>query len=224
MTPNHPMSTPLTESRRRWWRELRRAASWHRRLLAAGLAAIAVAAGIQAIDPPEPVTVPVLVAARDLVAGVPLSAGDLEVRALPEALVPLGVLRPGDDAVGRLLTGAVRAGETLTDVRLLGSSLVDGLSAGAVATPVRVADASAAGLVRPGDRVDVLATPATLQAEASSTRVAASGVIVVAVPDPATPGGFGDGSLLVLATSPETAADLAAATVTSRLSIIVRGS
>lgn len=214
----------MTDSPRNWWRELRRAASWHRRLLAAGLAAIAVAAGIHAVEPAEPVTVPVLVAARDLAAGVPLAAADLEVRALPEALVPLGVLRPGDETVGRLLTGAVRAGETLTDVRLLGPSLVDGLSAGAVATPVRVADAGVAGLVRPGDRVDVLATPATLDAEVGATHVAASGVIVVAVPDPSTPGGFGDGALLVLATSPETAADLAAATVTSRLSITVRGS
>jgi len=213
----------MTDSRRRRWRELRRAVSWHRRLLAAGLAAIAVAAGIHAVEPAEPVTVPVLVAARDLAAGVPLVAADLEVRALPEALVPLGVLRPGDETVGRLLTGAVRAGETLTDVRLLGSSLVDGLSAGAVATPVRVADAGVAGLVRPGDRVDVLATPATLDAEVGATHVAASGVIVVAIPDPSTPGGFGDGALLVLATSPQTAADLAAATVTSRLSITVRG-
>lgn len=213
----------MTDSRRWWWRELRRAVSWHRRLLAAGLAAIAVAAGIHAVEPAEPVTVPVLVAARDLAAGVPLAAADLEVRALPEALVPLGVLQPGDETVGRLLTGAVRAGETLTDVRLLGPSLVDGLSAGAVATPVRVADAGVAGLVRPGDRVDVLATPATLDAEVGATHVAASGVIVVAVPDPSTPGGFGDGALLVLATSPQTAADLAAATVTSRLSITVRG-
>ncbi len=213
----------MTDSRRWWWRELRRAVSWHRRLLAAGLAAIAVAAGIHAVEPAEPVTVPVLVAARDLAAGVPLAAADLEVRALPEALVPLGVLQPGDETVGRLLTGAVRAGETLTDVRLLGPSLVDGLGAGAVATPVRVADAGVVGLVRPGDRVDVLATPATLDAEVGATHVAASGVIVVAIPDPSTPGGFGDGALLVLATSPQTAADLAAATVTSRLSITVRG-
>lgn len=213
----------MTESRRRWWRELRQAASWHRRLLAAGLAAIAVAAGIHAVEPPAPVTVPVIVAARDLVTGVPLAPGDVKVRALPEAFVPLGALRPGDDAIGRLLSGAVRAGEMLTDVRLLGPSLIDGLGAGAVATPVRVADAGAAGLVRPGDRVDVLATPATLDTEAGTTRVAASGVIVLAVPDPSAPGGFGDGALLVLATSPETAADLAAATVTSRLSIIVRG-
>ncbi len=213
----------MTDSRRRWWRELRRAVSWHRRLLAAGLAAIAVAAGIHAVEPAEPVTVPVLVAARDLAAAVPLAAADLEVRALPEALVPLGVLQPGDETVGRLLTGAVRTGETLTDVRLLGPSLVDGLGAGAVATPVRVADAGVVGLVRPGDRVDVLATPATLDAEVGATHVAASGVIVVAIPDPSTPGGFGDGALLVLATSPQTAADLAAATVTSRLSITVRG-
>lgn len=213
----------MTEPRRTWWRELRRAASWHRRLLAAGLAATAVAVGIQAVAPPAPVTVPVLVAAHDLVAGVPLAGSDLEPRAVPEALVPLGSLRPGDDVVGRLLTGAVRAGETLTDVRLLGPSLVEGLGPDAVATPVRIADAGAARLVRPGDRVDVLATPATVDTAGAPTRVVAREVVVVAVPDPAAPVGFGEGALLVLATSAQTAAELAAATVTSRLSITVLG-
>lgn len=213
----------MTEPRRAWWRELRRAASWHRRLLAAGLAAIAVAAGIHAVAPPEPVTEPVLVAARDLVAGVPLTAADIEARAMPAALAPLGVLRPGDDPVGRLLTGPVRAGELLTDVRLLGPSLVAGLGSDLVASPVRVADAGAAGLVRPGDRVDVLATPATLESAGAATRVVASHAVVVAVPQASAPGNFGEGALLVLATSTQTALELAEATVTSRLSIMVHG-
>ena len=60
------------------------------------------------------------------------------------------------DAVGRVLAGPVRSGEALTDVRLVGSSL---LTRGGrlVAAPVRLADPATAGLLHAGDRVDVLA-------------------------------------------------------------------
>lgn len=205
-----------------WWRELRRAATWHRRLLAAGLAAAAVAVGLQVLRPPPPPTVEVLAAARDIDAGAALVAGDVVALTLPSDAVPSGALDPRADVTGRAVAGPIRAGEPITDVRLVGPALVAGLGEGLVATPVRVADAGTAGLVRPGDRVDVLATPVGQDTTGQPTRIVAAEVVVIAVPG--TDGaGFVEGALLVLATTPEEAAGLAAATVTDRLSLTLRG-
>jgi len=205
-----------------WWRELRRAATWHRRLLAAGLAAAAVAVGLQVLRPPPPPTVEVLAAARDIDAGAALVAGDVVALTLPSDAVPSGALDPAADVIGRAVAGPIRAGEPITDVRLVGPALVAGLGEGLVATPVRVADAGTAGLVRPGDRVDVLATPVGQDTTGQPSRIVAAEVVVIAVPG-ADGAGFVEGALLVLATTPEEAAGLAAATVTDRLSLTLRG-
>ena len=102
----------------------------------------------------------------------------------------------------------MRRGEPLTDVRLVGSRLVDALGPGLVATPVRLADAAVAGLLRAGDRVDVLAAPAD-PALGTRTTVAAADVPVLAVPVVDATGD--QGALIVLATTPRAAMTLAAA-------------
>lgn len=213
----------MTPGRGSWWRDLRRAVSWHRRVLAAGLAGIAVAAGIQAVEPPDPVTVEVLTAARDLVAGAAVADGDVTTVGRPVASVPAGALRPGAEVLGRVLVGAVRAGEILTDVRLLGPALVNGLEDGLVAAPVRVADSAIATLVRPGDRVDVLATPVNGEDTGWATEIVAASVMVITVPEPMAAGAYTEGALLVVATTPQTASTLASAAVTARLSITLLG-
>jgi Flp pilus assembly protein CpaB len=225
-------STPGSTSRSRgadvgrrgrdWWRELRRAATWHRRLLAAGLAAAAVAIGLQVLRPPPPPTTEVLVAAHDLQAGTTIHLGDLVTRALPADSIPAGALAPGAAVTGRAITGPIRTGEVITDVRLVGPALVAGLGDGLVATPVRIADAGTAVLVHPGDRIDVLATPASQDLTGQPTRIVAADVVVVAVPGDEG-AGYLDGALLVLATTPAQAAALAGATVTDRLSLTLRG-
>ena len=212
----------MSRSGRDWWKELRRAATWHRRLLAAGLAAAAVAVGLQVLRPPPPPTVDVLAAAHDIDAGTALAPGDLVTLSLPTIAVPSGALAPGANVTGRTVAGPIRAGEVITDVRLVGPALVAGLGEGLVAAPVRVADAGTAGLVRPGDRVDVLATPAGQDSAGQLTRTVAANVVVVAVPG-GDGAGFIDGALLVLATTPAEAAALAGATVTDRLSLTLRG-
>jgi Flp pilus assembly protein CpaB len=111
----------------------------------------------------------------------------------------------------------VRRGEPLTDVRLLGAGLLVEATPGLVATPVRLADPAGAALLSPGDRVDVLAAPADGAAPAAPT--VAADVTVLAVPTEVEPA---DGALVVLATTPATAARLAAAAVASRLSVTVR--
>ncbi|MGH3388636.1 MAG: RcpC/CpaB family pilus assembly protein, partial [Actinomadura sp.] len=137
--------------------------------------------------------------------------------ALPAAAVPDGALRSG--APGRVLAGPIRRGEPLTDARLLGAGLLDGYGPGMVATPVRIADAGVARLLRPGDRVDVLATgeaPFEDTAASAATQTVVSSVPVIAVPRQS----FGDqGALILLATSRQQARVLAGAG--NRLSVTI---
>ncbi|MDT0545962.1 MULTISPECIES: RcpC/CpaB family pilus assembly protein [Streptomyces] len=110
-----------------------------------------------------------------------------------------------------------------------------------VSAPVRIADAAAVRLLRPGDRVDVLAAPGAGQTRGPATaRVIARGAEVTDVPRPRPvraaagtgagdldPGDFdtgdsqaaGGGALVVLAVPRTTAAALAGAATTSRLAV-----
>ncbi|MEP6697777.1 MAG: SAF domain-containing protein [Pseudonocardiales bacterium] len=187
-------------------------------LVAAGLVALAgllLAAG----TPPAAVapSAAVIVAARDLAGGVALRAHDLHVVRLPRALLPRGVLRDLAAAVGRAPAGPVRAGEPLTDLRLLGPPLLR-FSGGraAVAAPVRIADPGVVSLLRPGDRVDVIAGGET-------ARVVASDLPVVAVPVPGADGPAEGGALVVLAAAPAVAARLVGIASTTRLALTVHG-
>ncbi|WP_199484972.1 SAF domain-containing protein [Actinomadura craniellae] len=131
-------------------------ASRHRRAIAALFAAAAVGFGLAALRPATASGVPVLAAARDLPGGAPLRPQDLRTVALPPAAVPDGALRAG--AIGRTLAAPVRRGEPITDARLLGPGLLQGSAPHLVATPIRIADAGTARLLRPGDLIDVLTT------------------------------------------------------------------
>lgn len=196
--------------------DLRRALSRHRVLLAAGLAAGSVATAVTALAPPAAPTTAVLVAARDLVPGTPLARDDLRTVALPVGTAPSGALRDPADAAGRLVPGPVRAGEPLTDVRLLGPGLLP--PGPEVAAPVRVAERATAALVRPGDVVDVLSAAPDGSA-AAATVVTAVRVLSVPLADDDP----GEGALLVLAATRSAAARLASAAVTGRLSVVVHG-
>jgi len=196
--------------------ELLRAAARHRALLAAGLAAAAVASGLSAVVPAAAPTVPVLTAARDLDAGAVLAPDDLVAAALPAALAPSGALAEVETAAGRVVAGPVRRGEALTDVRLLGPGLLP--QGGQVAVPVRLAEPATGALVQAGDVVDVLSADPE---GGELARVVASGLLVLSVPDLSD--AAGEGALVVLAASRSTAARLAAAAVTGRLSVAVHG-
>lgn len=161
-------------------RRVRRGVLRRRRPLAALLTAIAVVAGLHATAEPREPTVSVLVAARDLPAGVSLSTDDLTTAAFrpgsqPDGLVP--------DPAGRLLAAPLRRGEPVTDARLLGPGLAEG-HPGMVATPVRLPDASVAALLRVGDRIDVLAA----DPQDGATTEVASAALVLALPAPPADG------------------------------------
>ena len=156
------------------------------------------------------------VAATDLPAGTVLAADDLAVARLPPEFAPAGAAAERR-AAGRAGSwpAAVRAGEPLTDARLVGPGLTALLPAGQVAAPVRLADLAVAALVRTGDRVDVLATRRTPTAE-----VVAAGALVLPRPGPVArrPDDPAAG-LLLIAVDDATAARLAAAATTATLTV-----
>ncbi|WP_342786816.1 RcpC/CpaB family pilus assembly protein [Streptomyces qinzhouensis] len=113
-----------------------------------------------------------------------------------------------------------------------------------VSAPVRIADAETVRLLRPGDRVDVIATsgppwepgpgsgpgPRARAGEgpddgADEARVVVAGVRVTSVPEPPEPSGVpadeGGGALVVLSVPRASAAELAGAAATSRLTVTV---
>jgi hypothetical protein len=87
-----------------------------------------------------------------------------------------------------------------------------------VAAPVRIFDAETVRLLRPGDRVDVVAAQET--AAGGDARVVARGARVTKVPEPLEDAS-GSGALVVLSVPRSTAAHLAAASTTARLAVIV---
>ncbi|WP_406731669.1 hypothetical protein [Streptomyces sp. NBC_01794] len=93
-------------------------------------------------------------------------------------------------------------------------------AAAMVSAPVRIADAATVRLLRPGDRVDVIAAANSPVGEGTAARVVASGVRVTNVPGlrGASPD---SGALIVLSVPRTTAAALAGAGATSRLAVTV---
>jgi Flp pilus assembly protein CpaB len=183
-------------------------------LLAAAALVLALRPDPGAVPAAAP-TVPVAVSAGDLPPGKVLTRDDLTVTRLPAAVTPSGAVADPGSLVGRVLAGGVRAGEPLTDARLVGAGLSALLPEGQVAAPVRLADLAVAALVRTGDRVDVLATPP----DAGPTELVADGALVLAAPGPAAGSGVDAGGLLLIAVDDATAARLAAASTTATLTV-----
>lgn len=199
-------------------RRLRRVVLARRRALAALCAAAAVAAALQAdATPAEPRSL-LVTAARDLPGGVVVRADDLRRTPFAPDSVPAGALVSAALAVGRTTAGPVRAGEPITDARLVTSSLLAGYP-GMVAVPVRIGDPGAVRLLRVGDRVQVLAADPQ---GSSSASVVGRDVPVLAIPaaQEETPG-TGTGALVVLALPPSSARVVAQASVSSFLSVVL---
>jgi Flp pilus assembly protein CpaB len=87
---------------------------------------------------------------------------------------------------------------------------------GAVTAPVRIADAATVRLLRPGDRVDVIAAEETVPG--GDARVVARGARVTKVPEPLE-GAADGGALVVLSVPRATAVRLAGASATARLAV-----
>ncbi|MEV5972542.1 hypothetical protein [Streptomyces sp. NPDC051921] len=87
-----------------------------------------------------------------------------------------------------------------------------------VSAPVRIADAATVRLLRPGDRVDVIAAPDSAVGAGGDARVVASGARVAEVPRAGETRSDG-GALIVLSVPRSTATALAGAGITSQLAV-----
>ncbi|MFB7951500.1 hypothetical protein [Streptomyces sp. NPDC056045] len=140
---------------------------------------------------------------RALAAGLALTAAALAATGLGGTGAGTG----GDTAYGAGADGA--GGAVPGQVRRPAARLVS--------APVRIADAGTVRLLRPGDRVDVIA--AGEDGSGAGVRVLAKGARVADVPRAPADGAAGDGALVVLSVPRETAASLAGAGISSRLAV-----
>ena len=199
------------------WRALVRAASWHRRKLAAVCAVAAVLTGLTALAPPKPATVPAVRAATDLAGGTVVGAADVRLDHLPRDALPAGAVADPDLVVGKTLAGRIPAGQVLATAHLVGGRFRG--ASGQVIAPVRLADGDLTALLTEGDLVDVVGA----DGQSGRATVVASGIRVVAVPpaarDPASSAG---GGLILVEVARSTATALASASAASQLSVVWR--
>lgn len=158
-----------------------------RRLVAGALAVAAVVTALR--GDPDSERVAVVVAAHDLQPGVVLTSQDLEISEREAGAVPDGTRTSVTSVTGRTLAGPMRAGEPLTDVRILGPRLAESAAGmeDARIVPLRLADPGVAGLLREGDRVDVLTVAPEGQSSArqdSRAAILATDAVVVLVTTP----------------------------------------
>ena len=220
-TPRRPSRAArlLTRLRTPGWRRtmlLRRAAAFLLALLALALALRPPAAASRS---------PVVVAARDLPSGTALASADLALTTWPGELVPSGALRAPADADGRVLAGAARAGEPITDVRLAGPDAAGRLAGrpGDAAVPVRLADPEVARLLGPGSRVDVVTPAADGDRPVVLAADAAVLTVVAAEADAsASPGQGSRGRLVLVALPRADAARGAAAALSKQVAVTLR--
>jgi Flp pilus assembly protein CpaB len=177
--------------------------------MSAALAAAAALGCVAVARTPEGgARVRVLVAVRDLPAGHQLGPADVVQQSRPAGFAPAHPLGGAGSLTGQRLAGPVGAGEVLTPGRVVGPGLLGGRPPDEVAMHVAVADPGAAGMVRPGDRVDLLSP---------TGNVLVRDVTVLAVPDTAedSPSGLatapGSGAGLVVAVASDEAGRIASA-------------
>jgi hypothetical protein len=201
----------VREQLRRRWRPVRRAVLSRRRPLAAVLAGLAVVTALHEVRPPPPDVRAVPTVARDLPAGATLAARDVVSVDYAPGTAPAGL---ADDPVGRVLAAPMRAGEALTDVRLVGAPLAAAY-AGEVVVPVRLPDAGMVALLHVGDRIDLVA--ADPQGELARTVASDVTVLALPAPDDAEDVGGLPGRLVLVAAPEAVRESLAQAAVTGFL-------
>ena len=183
-------------------------------------ALVALAAVLFVDDAAGDDRVEVITAGRDLTPETVLTPADVVVSEWDSASVPEGALTDTGAVDGQTLTGPVRAGELLTDVRLLGSRTAStALGTEARVVPVHLADAGVSDLLREGDQVDVLTVEVQEDPNAiPAARVLASGAVVVLVS--ADAGGSRQRDRVVLLALPtDDATTVAAASLVSALTV-----
>lgn len=178
---------------------------------------LAVQPGYATGEPTEPV----IFTTRDLPAGSTLGADDVRSAEAPASFVPSGALTRTDEAIGRVLAGSARAGEPLTDTRMVGHrgrSAAGGASSSAV--PIRLADSAVAELLQAGVKVDVV----TIGEDKDGSRVLARNATVVTVTSPARQSRLGEtrGRLVLISLPVEAATRVAAVSLNQPVTVTLR--
>ncbi|MGW4126992.1 SAF domain-containing protein [Amycolatopsis japonica] len=164
-----------------------------------------------------------VVSARDLAAGSVLRAADLKLVDLPDDVRPQGATDLPATVEGRLLVGAARAGEPLTDVRLLDTAIPGSGDPESSTVPVRLADAGVTELLRPGQRVDVVATAeAGREASVLASMAVVAAVGAQAARDPTAPSTGSKGPLVLLSLPSAIATRVAAISLERSITVTLR--
>lgn len=211
-----------------------RVLAWRARpvLLAAALVAACALAARAAAPPPDPTT-PVVVATDDLTAGHVVAAGDLRTVRLPAGLVPHGAATEAAAVLGTRLAVDVPRGLPLVDTQLAGSRFARAAPAGTVTVPVHLSDAAVTALLRPGDRVDLVAGGPDTAPDGAGPHVVAEAALVLEVRRTEASGEGGLGllpagaeavDLVVVAVPPDAGHRIAAAATGSLGAVLVEGS
>lgn len=212
-----------------------RVLAWRlRRAAAAVLVVLAACLVARQAAPPPPDTTDVVVAAADLTAGQVLAREDLRTVRLPSDLVPVGAVGKVAALEGRSAVVDVPAGLPLVNGVLDADRFGISAPVGTVAVPIRLADAAVAALLRPGDRIDLVApgdaSPDPGDPAAAPTVLARAAVVLeVSHEEPAGDGGLLGGRatsdpLVVVAVAVEEGHQLASAVGGSLGAVLVQGS
>lgn len=128
-----------------------------------------------------------VVAAADIAAARPLTAGDIELRQVPPEMVPAGALTDAASAIGRFAKVPIWKGQLVVADAIASApasfdtGVVVPTGYRAIAIPVDAAHALGGAIV-PGARVDVVAVPEPSRAAAGRvTELVAPGALVVDV-------------------------------------------
>ncbi|MGV9675194.1 SAF domain-containing protein [Nocardia sp. NPDC003482] len=196
-------------------------ATFLRRALAAILTLCAAALFIR--GDPSAHSTDVVVAARDLSPGRVVAAEDVRRVARPAGFVPEGSVRDPSAVLGATVSGAVRSGEILTDLRVLGPRLARAAAGpDARIVPIRLADKAVAEILRVGDRVDVLAAErdGADPARAGPPRTLAADAVVVLVTAAENRRGPADERIVLVALDSAPAIAVAAASLRTELTVL----
>jgi len=177
-----------------------------------------------------PGVVSVVAAARDLAAGVPLTAMDLTTVSWPDNLVLEGSVAKVEDAVGRPLIVSVVAKQPLLQRHLAavgsGFGLAGKIPQGMRATAVRSNEiVGVAGFLYPGSHLDVVATHTSSSTSQTATQTVLQDVEVLSTgtltePDPQ--GKPQTVSVVTLLLSPEDSQKLLLASAQSTIQFVLR--
>jgi pilus assembly protein CpaB len=180
--------------------------------------------------------VPILIATHDIPIGVPLQRGMLGMRAIPQAYLEQRhiLVSDSDTVIGARMSMAVRANEAVlwsdvassqSDRRELSGLIEPGMRA-MVFSARGGSGGMFGGLLRPGDRIDILHTP-TRANPSAATITLLQNVVVLAVgrdtggSEPTAQGG-GGGRTVTVSVTPEQAQLIVHAEADGPLDVILR--